>query len=30
MNHAPLGPIAEDDYNLDELKKEARMGAFGQ
>ena len=30
MNHATLSPIAEDDYNLDELKKEARMGAFGQ
>ena len=30
MNHATLSPIAEDDYSLDELKKEARMGAFGQ
>jgi isopenicillin N synthase-like dioxygenase len=30
MNHATLNPIAEDDYRLDELKKEARMGAFGQ
>lgn len=30
MNHATLNPIAEDDYRLDELKKEARMGAYGQ
>ncbi len=30
MNSANMTPVAENDYSLEELQKEARMGAFGQ
>lgn len=30
MNSANMTPIAEHDYSLEELQKEARMGALGQ
>lgn len=30
MNSTNMTPVAENDYSLEELQKEARMGAFGQ